>query len=692
MPLLICFLGERYGWVPPPAYRRHAGLALSRFDFLRRLPEGLSLTHIELLYAYFWKAPSGAQGDDGSQGKRGWKHCSFYLRDPSGLLHDVRFLERCDQDDERLKLREKEEFEKSVRAMEAAHEAAKREAKKGPKGAVDQVLIQLIEGSDLASCLAEEEEEEDGEEEDKASDEDEKGEAQRKADEMAAAEASRGAAEQGPKKKKGGFMQDAKAVLRHVLGAPKEGGKGKRKGKKHEQQAPGDELPPLDEGEEDGRVAGGPGAREKMLQGKKTENVILKAGVAGGAMALAGAGAAALLGGGGRSSREDDEEEDEEEEEEEDDDDDDDDDGSMVSGASFGGLGFLGRKNHDTRRGDGAGADVADSDGDDGGRGGAPGVTAAFDPSNEAVSTQRAASANSSRGPLVQPMQEQQQGSLPSDVRAGTTASDVLSSCDGSSPELIRACIATWMQSVRRVVLGSNDEVLCVQRMALELANGSEPFSTLVHPIDDTVGDVAVGGGVEETALVGPEGIQHSGEGIFKNGNGSNIGGEQSEGKKWLPRFRDPKTVQAAEMEQLAATARRLQVDFEIVKVAHDLLDMVEVSHAGGGGERKDDAVTTDTSRYLQVQGKTWPTLLPQLLSQTDSTSAVPAAPAASAPAAAQAQGGHEGVSWLGITSASHVPSSLPVYVLVKVGDQVARTDVVWSEGLLEKGFLGGEW
>jgi len=149
-------------------------------------------------------------GRKAERGKRGWKHCSFYLRDPAGLLHDVRFLERCDQDDERLKQREKEEFEKSVREMEAAHERRKNEAKKGPKGAIDKVLIQLVEGSDLAACLAAEEEGEGGEEEEgsEKEDEDEETRAQRKADEAAAAEAARGdGGQQQKKKKRGGLLQ-----------------------------------------------------------------------------------------------------------------------------------------------------------------------------------------------------------------------------------------------------------------------------------------------------------------------------------------------------------------------------------------------------------------------------------------------------------------------------------------------------
>ena len=167
MPLLIGFLGDRYGWIPPPAYRRHPSLADARFDVLRALPQGLSLTHIELLYAYHRASAQNGSGTDPGDvagGVKGWKHCSFYLRDSTVLMYDSNFLQKCDEDDKRIQVLEREEFDRSVREMEAAHAAAAKKAKKGPQGAVDKVIVQLLEGADLASCLAEEEEEEEEEE------------------------------------------------------------------------------------------------------------------------------------------------------------------------------------------------------------------------------------------------------------------------------------------------------------------------------------------------------------------------------------------------------------------------------------------------------------------------------------------------------------------------------------------------
>jgi len=102
MPLLIGFVGERYGWVPPPSYRNHSSLSHPRFDFLRVLPQGLSLTHIELLYAFHWRC--GVAGGVGGGGRRGWKHSSFYLRDSTALKYDAGFLARCDEDDARFQV------------------------------------------------------------------------------------------------------------------------------------------------------------------------------------------------------------------------------------------------------------------------------------------------------------------------------------------------------------------------------------------------------------------------------------------------------------------------------------------------------------------------------------------------------------------------------------------------------------
>ena len=164
MPLLIGFLGDRYGWAPPLAYRMLPSLAGARFDVVRTLPQGLSLTHIELLYAYHRASAKDRGGAD--QGVvagcvSGWKHCSFYLRDSTVLKYDQRFLQKCDQDDERVKMLEKEEFERNVLEMDAAHAAAAKKARLGPQGAVDKVVVQLLEGADLASFLAFEEDEED---------------------------------------------------------------------------------------------------------------------------------------------------------------------------------------------------------------------------------------------------------------------------------------------------------------------------------------------------------------------------------------------------------------------------------------------------------------------------------------------------------------------------------------------------
>ena len=76
-------------------------------------------------------------------------------------MSDQQFLQKCDQDDERVKMLEKEEFERYLLEMDAGHAAAAKKAKLGPQGAVDKVVVQLLEGADLASFLALEEDKED---------------------------------------------------------------------------------------------------------------------------------------------------------------------------------------------------------------------------------------------------------------------------------------------------------------------------------------------------------------------------------------------------------------------------------------------------------------------------------------------------------------------------------------------------
>ena len=205
------------------------------------------------------------------------------------------------------------------------------------------MLIQLVEGADLTACLHEGEE---GVEEDSVDDEEESEQDVAADDETMVGEAEEEAAaakaaqEQAQKKKKRG-QSFAGRVLSHVFGkAPK------KKPRVNLDKIPEDpNLAPPEERERDGEDDGDAGqeqeAKDKDKSKKKNvkekkENVLLKAGAAGGAMAF---GAAVLGGIGGKKAADKEadagEQGDIDNEDDDEDEDDSDDEESVVSGASF---------------------------------------------------------------------------------------------------------------------------------------------------------------------------------------------------------------------------------------------------------------------------------------------------------------------------------------------------------------------
>ena len=480
-------------------------------------------------------------------------------------------------------------------------------------------------------------------------------------------------------------------MLRHLMGAPKEGGKTKGKGKgkrRQEDAADEDELPPL---LEDDEVDGGPGARDKILHEKaqKKENVILKAGLAGGAMALAGAGAAALIGGG--KSREDDEE-DEDDEDDEDDGSDDDDDGSMVSGASFGVGGvFRGRRQGLSAAPLPADAAAAGAGADE------DGGEASADPSAAEAELQAPAAraGDSSEAPSVPHMHGADRPAPAGGKPAAEGADGALSRGGERGAAVVTACVSTWMQAIVAITRGPLEELLSSQQMPpAPLGAGGAALAAAPG-----AGDASRGGEGPGPAGAGADAApMEVREGPSQDGDGSGGGGE------WLPRSSDARTPGEEVLLRLAHTARLLAVEFEVVQTTHDLLDMVEMRDHGGSDISLSVSplnppspllplvTATTTSAYLQTHGKIWgelPSASPIAAEPTVSTAPVTSA---SAPWAAPAQGGKEAEEELLGLATSHVPSSLPVYVKIKLGDEVATSNVVWSEGLLEQGCLGGEW
>ena len=173
---------------------------------------------------------------------------------------------------------------------------------------------------------------------------------------------------------------------------------------------------------------------------------------------------------------------------------------------------------------------------------------------------------------------------------------------------------------------------------------------------------------------------------------GSGLGRRQL-GAEWLPRCRGG-NVSADELRALATTADSFGVDVEIVKVAHDVLDMVEDASAGSAGldvATQGAATPATTAAYLEESGKHWGADDALLAGTTPGQAQEPALVGEIASSGPAAQGAEEKRGWWGGREAE-LPTKLPVYVTFSVGLERAKSRVVINDGLLEKGCLGGEW
>jgi hypothetical protein len=105
-PFFICFLGQRYGWVPGP--KDISGKTLETYPQLEaRLGEERSVTELEILHAVV--KPFRADREAAAGGYVPAEHAFFYFRDPSYLnempaeLHYLRrvFTDEAESDPER---------------------------------------------------------------------------------------------------------------------------------------------------------------------------------------------------------------------------------------------------------------------------------------------------------------------------------------------------------------------------------------------------------------------------------------------------------------------------------------------------------------------------------------------------------------------------------------------------------------
>ena len=149
-PFFACMLGESYGWIPDDYYRNYGQLDEPRFDWLKDMPDSLSLVHLEIIHAYFRKKMDG----EGPGGGRDDDFCMFYFRDKS-WMNDPTFIT-----DNQM------QFAKQAAERRAAEEAKEKEAAADRemeemsgdlidpmRQNADYVDLRIIEGIDLGYWL-----------------------------------------------------------------------------------------------------------------------------------------------------------------------------------------------------------------------------------------------------------------------------------------------------------------------------------------------------------------------------------------------------------------------------------------------------------------------------------------------------------------------------------------------------------
>jgi len=165
-----------------------------------------------------------------------------------------------------------------------------------------------------------------------------------------------------------------------------------------------------------------------------------------------------------------------------------------------------------------------------------------------------------------------------------------------------------------------------------------------------------------------------------KEGEGENSRGRSSDPTEWLPKCR---TLQVAqnEMAHLSIAASELHIEsIEVLQVLHDCLDMLELESVFDEApelpaqKEKLNSNPSTTASFLLTSGKVWP--VPQQLGSNVDARAVDAV--------------ESDIHTNNANMASQ--SSLGVYARIKIGDEVVTSSVVYSTGLLEAGYIGGEW
>jgi hypothetical protein len=148
-PFFACMLGESYGWMPDDYFLNYGQLDEPRFAWLKDMPDSMSLTHIEIVHAYFRKKLGG----DDPGGGRDDDFCLFYFRDKK-WMEDPTFitdlqLQAANVAAERRKLQEQRAAE-SIAARELEEMAGNVDLLRVNSDYID---VRVLEGFDLGYYL-----------------------------------------------------------------------------------------------------------------------------------------------------------------------------------------------------------------------------------------------------------------------------------------------------------------------------------------------------------------------------------------------------------------------------------------------------------------------------------------------------------------------------------------------------------
>ena len=150
-PFFICLLGDSYGWIPDDYYLNYGHLHEPRFEWLKDMPDSMSLIHIEIVHAYLRKKLEGDSDNPG--GGRDDDFCLFYFRDKAWMLdpsfitdyqvQSARMLaeKRALQEERQKRLAADREMELLMSAVDPSRHHS------------DYVDIRVIEGFDLGYWL-----------------------------------------------------------------------------------------------------------------------------------------------------------------------------------------------------------------------------------------------------------------------------------------------------------------------------------------------------------------------------------------------------------------------------------------------------------------------------------------------------------------------------------------------------------